>query len=127
MASLTPAEKKLDKVFSLYIRKKYTQKGYGKCYTCKRIIPFEDADAGHYINRNHKATRWDERNVKLQCRSCNRFQSGMSDEFAIALQEEYGEGVLRDLNQVKWHPYKINDLQIKQMITDYQSKLNELT
>ena len=61
---------KLDKVFSEYIRKRDTHNGVFKCISCGRILPYEQADCGHYINRKHMSTRFDEMNCNAQCRSC---------------------------------------------------------
>ncbi len=61
---------KLDKVFSEYIRKRDTRNGVFKCISCGRILPYEQADCGHYINRKHMSTRFDEMNCNAQCRSC---------------------------------------------------------
>lgn len=61
---------KLDRVFSEYIRKRDTKDGYFICISCGRRLPYGQADCGHYINRRHLATRWDEENCNAQCRKC---------------------------------------------------------
>ena len=124
--SLTKNEKKLDRLFSKYIRLSSSKNEICKCYTCGVMNHWKEMDAGHYITRQHKGTRWDERNVKVQCRKCNRFESGVSDEFALHLLKDYGKEVLEELNQAKWIPTKIDDFQILAMIEDYKLKLKEL-
>jgi len=116
----------LDQVFSKYVRFSNAKNGYVRCYTCNAVHPPEDVDAGHYVTRQHMGTRWDERNVKPQCRSCNRFKSGVSDEFALHLLKDYGEGILEDLNKHKWIPTKITELEMMEMIKDYREKLKVL-
>lgn len=118
--------KKLDRIFSQYIRKKDLKNECNRCYTCKKIITYEETDAGHYITRQHMATRFDERNVKPQCRRCNRFQSGCADEFALHLLEDYGADVLAELNQAKWTPTKVDDLTIIGMQMDYKERLKKI-
>jgi len=84
-------------------------------------------DAGHYITRQHSATRWSEINVKPQCRSCNRFKSGVSDEFALHLIKDYGVEILEELNRHKWIPTKaLNDLEMKELTKEYERKLISL-
>lgn len=61
---------KLDRVFSEYIRKRDSKDGYFTCISCGRILPYEQADCGHYINRIHMATRYSEVNCNAQCRKC---------------------------------------------------------
>jgi len=125
MASLTQNEKKLDKLFSKYIRLSNSKNEICRCYTCGAMNHWKEMDAGHYITRQHKATRWDERNVKVQCRRCNRFESGVSDEFALHLLKDYGQEVLEELNRAKWIPTKIDAFQILAMIEDYKLKIKE--
>jgi len=59
---------KLDKVFSIYIRKKHANhQGYVKCVTCGKTLHWEGAHAGHFQSRRYLSTRWDEQNVAPQC------------------------------------------------------------
>ena len=54
-------KKELDMVFSLFIRAKYPK----VCYTCKATD--KTLQCGHFITRNHLATRWLESNCRPQC------------------------------------------------------------
>ena len=75
-ASQATLVKKLDKVFSQYIRLRDTfPNGTFRCISCGQIKPFEQADAGHYHSRRHMSTRFDEENVSSECRFCNRFSA----------------------------------------------------
>lgn len=68
--------KKLDRVFSLYIRlrdSKPFNHQYFRCISCGQIKPFDQMDCGHFIGRTHMATRFDEDNCHGECRGCNRF------------------------------------------------------
>lgn len=94
------AKKKCDRYFSKYIRKRDTDyRGIGQCITCGKHVSIKSADAGHFIRRDREATRYDERNVNLQCRECNRFKSGEQFEHAKAIDEKYGEGTADELLQ----------------------------
>ena len=86
--------KKLDKIFSIYIRKKDADfHGYVDCYTCGVSKNWKyEIDAGHFMGRGKYATRWDEQNVKPQCKSCNGFRSGEQYLFSKHLDKEYGDG-----------------------------------
>lgn len=59
--------KKLDRIFSKYIRLRDTKTGFGLCITCESLISFTNCDAGHFVTRDRIATRYDERNVNAQC------------------------------------------------------------
>lgn len=127
MASLTPHEKKLDRVFSKWVRYSAADRnGIAKCYTCGKLGEPKRMHASHYIDRTHKCTRWDERNVKAACVHCNTFKEGNKDEYALHLIRDYGSDILDELNRAKWTPCKTDDLQILAMIEDYQKKLKEL-
>ena len=87
---------KIDKVFHEYIRRRDADNntGYCNCITCKKPIHFTESDGGHFISRGRLATRYDERNVKAQCRKCNRFDFGRQYEFSLALGEQLSEELL---------------------------------
>jgi len=119
-------KKKLDRIFSKYIRKRDTKKGYGKCVTCRVIKPYEDLDCGHYISRQHLATRWDEYNCAIQCRKCNRFMGGEQDEFAVYLMDKYGKDIIHELNKSKWTPIKLDDLWAMGQIQYFKDKIEDL-
>ena len=126
MASLTKNEKALDKIFSKWVRYSRAKNGYCVCVSCEKMEPPEDMDAGHYLSREHKATRWNEMNCWPQCRSCNRFKEGRKDGYALFLEKKYGHGILQELEKQKWTPVKIDDLQIMAMVHEYKQKLHDL-
>ena len=110
-------KRKLDRVFSLYIR----QRDHGKCYTCGVKRDIREMDAGHYIKRGHYATRYDERNVHCQCRACNRFKGGMMDEYAVHLLKDYGPNILNELNRLKHTIKKFTIKELQEKIKYYES------
>ena len=68
--------KKLDKVFSLYIRlRDVMPSGLFRCISCGQIKPYSQEDCGHYISRTNMITRFDEDNCNGECRACNRLSS----------------------------------------------------
>lgn len=63
--------RKLDKVFSLYIRLRDAMpNGYVRCISCGQIKRFEDMDCGHFHSRKNMSTRYDEENCNSECRYC---------------------------------------------------------
>lgn len=72
----TDLTKKLDKVFSAYIRlRDVMPSGVFRCISCGQIKRFEQGDCGHYHSRIHMATRWEPDNCHMECRACNRVSS----------------------------------------------------
>ena len=89
---------KLDRVFSSYIRLKYSDwKGQCVCYTCGRRMSFKQAQAGHFIGRGNEAVRWDERNVRVQCPYCNEVLEGNLIVFEEELRDELGKDTFNSL------------------------------
>ena len=100
---------KIDKVFHEYIRRRdVNDHGYGKCVSCDKAIHFSESDAGHFISRGAMATRWDERNVNLQCRKCNRFEYGRQFEYSLKIGTELAEELLQESRQL----YKLSLIHI---------------
>src|SRR3990167_1432031 len=92
--SLKSLRNRLDKIFSLYIRKRdANDKVIGACYTCGHVSVLE---AGHFVPRQH-ATRWDERNVHGQCSYCNRWLHGNLYAYGKRLALDYGQPVVDEL------------------------------
>ena len=56
----------LDRLVSLYVRKKEN-----RCFTCGNRLSFKKRQAGHYLSRTIRRTRWDLDNVHVQCNKCN--------------------------------------------------------
>jgi len=117
MAKKKPSLHNADKWFSIYTRiRDCDGDGEGVCCSCgKSKIYWRDADAGHFIPRQHRATRYHERNVHLQCRHCNRFNNGAPGGYASFIIQRYGVSTLENLDRlsrttVKWTAFEINNM-----------------
>ena len=114
---------KIDKPFHEYVRRsKVDSEGYGQCISCKKGIHFSESDAGHFITRGALSTRWDIRNVNLQCRKCNRFEYGRQYEYSLALGSELAEELLIKSKQ----PLKMADFEYQEIFEEFRDKLKEL-
>jgi hypothetical protein len=119
-------ERKLDEVFSKWVRFSNAKKGYCVCVSCGKIDAPERMDAGHFVDRAHHCLRWDERNVQPQCRHCNRFKEGQKDSYALFLVRKYGANILEELNNQKHNICQFRTLELEEMIKDYKEKLKQL-
>ena len=79
--SIRALTKKLDALFSKFVRWKDAENGLIKCFTCDHRASPKTMQAGHYIPRQYKITRWDEDNVRPQCYSCNMLYCGRPQDF----------------------------------------------
>ena len=96
------AEKRAWTWFSKYIRlrdciRTTGRKDMFKCISCGAITAFGSGDAGHFISRSYKATKFDERNVFGQCAKCNRFLQGQWDKMYEAIRDLHGQETIDDL------------------------------
>jgi hypothetical protein len=118
---------KLDAIFSKYVRLSHADgRGNIRCFTCDKVAPVAEMDCGHFVGRQHKSTRWLEKNCKPQCRYCNRYCEGKKDVFAVRLVQTYGPHILMELQEQKniLTNYKPPDLE--EMIRSYKEKLTAL-
>ena len=116
--------KKLDTVFSQYIRRSNADNnGYCTCVTCNKTFHWKEIQAGHFMSRKHYSIRWDERNVKPQCVACNLYRAGEQYKYSLFLGSEVANVLyLQSKEIVKFTNYELED-----MINDYSEKLKKLT
>jgi hypothetical protein len=117
---------KLDDIFSKFIRKRDCGDKEGRCISCNKPITFATCDAGHYINRKHMATRFDEKNVNAQCISCNRFDEGNIQGYRRGLIVKYGEKETDMLEIKKHNECHLSEVELDLLIAFYKQKLKQL-
>ena len=123
--TLSDLEKKLDREFSYYIRRKDADEGGSVgCFTCNGLFFWKDLDCGHFIKRQHRSTRWREDNCKPQCRRDNHFMGGRQDDFAQGIIKEHGQQTFEELMQLKYQTFKVTRPYLEEMIEKYK-KLNQ--
>ena len=120
-------EKKLDKAFSEYIRFRDTRGGFGRCVSCGAYKDYGQLDAGHFINRKWRATRWHEDNVHAQCIPCNRFSEGDAAGYALYMLDRYGRDKVDYLRSLSRTTAKFTDSEGELMLLDFKKKLKDLT
>jgi hypothetical protein len=121
-------KKKLDAVFSKYIRLRYAHSKDGKiyceCVTCGNINEVSKMQCGHFMSRRYNSTRFNEQNCNVQCVACNRFDQGRQYEHHLYIEKEHGEGTsdkLYKLSRVN-KAFKVEELQ--NAIEHYENKVN---
>jgi hypothetical protein len=118
--------KKLDTVFSLYIRQRYSINEISKCFTCGKEDHYKKLQCGHFQSRKHYSTRWDEVNCQVQCAGCNVFKYGEQFIFGKNLNLEFGEGTSEELYLKAKQIIKFSNNDLEDLITNYNSLITDL-
>lgn len=104
-----------------------TDTGIGECCTCGRIVNWKyKADAGHFIGKGMgggSGVYFDERNVHLQCKSCNAFRQGHPLVYYDFMLKKYGQAVIDELRIKDKIPQKHN---YRALAEFYKQRFNEL-
>ena len=118
---------KLDSIFSMYIRLRDSNDNcFVKCCTCGDWVTMSLADCGHYHDRQHMGTRWDELNCHSQCHDCNRYHDGKIKRYDKFMLKTYGQEQLdllveRKKSNRKWHRFEMHA-----MIKLYRDEVSKL-
>lgn len=121
-------EKKLDEIFSQYIRLNHSDSnGVCRCVTCGKPVFWKDIQNGHYMSRVYRSTRFDENNCRPQCMPCNVFLHGNISKYRKALVEELG-GEMVDMIETKaWSiTMKYTALEYEEMYHMYKEEVERL-
>lgn len=125
--SISQLTKKLDTVFSLYIRLVNSNKhGQVKCFTCDRIDYYKSIQNGHFQSRRFMSTRFTETNCAPQCYACNVGLSGMQYEFGKRLDLKYGKGMADKMVQLSKEVKKFTTDEMLELIEYYRSAVDDL-
>ena len=116
---------KLDREFSLFIRHRDSKNGSFICISCNTPKPYSQADCGHFINRQHLSTRFDEINCNAQCRKCNRFSEGNAQGYRLGLIAKYGNRAVNLLDVKKSQTRKFSIFELEVLIKYYREKNKE--
>lgn len=117
--------KRLDNVFSKYIRMKDAVDGLATCVTCGNTKEWKLQQNGHYESRGKLPTRWDEINCHVQCYACNVAMKGNYTSYARYMVNRYGVEVLEDLHRKATSGEKIPTPQIREWIELYKKKVSQ--
>ena len=125
--SLPSLDKKLWRIVSEYIRRRDVTFGdCCSCPTCGKVGHWKAFDAGHFISRDKKSTKFDEKNIHAQCPACNRFKSGKQYEMSIYIDQKYGEGTANSLLIKSKQLVRRKRFDYEYLIDEFKKKLEGL-
>ena len=129
MAKKTKRKKlieKLDRVFSVYIRRRFAKDDIAECFTCGKQDHWKKLQNGHFQSRKHYATRWHELNCQVQCAGCNVFRYGEQYKFSKKLDLTYYDGLAEKLHIESNKTVKLDNIALDMLITKYQDLIDKL-
>ena len=114
--------KKLDNIFSQYIRLSNSVNDIAECVTCNKKDHWKKMQCGHFQSRKHYSTRWDERNVAVQCAGCNVFRYGEQFKFSLYLGKKLSQELLDKSRIIT----KFASYELEEMVEHYSFKVKKL-
>ena len=124
--TISKLKKKLDALFSQYIRRRNAVDDMCTCFTCGCTKHYKEMHAGHFQSRRFLSVRWDEVNVQVQCPKCNLFNQGEQFKFGLYLDQKYGKGTAESLQQRAHTIVKISRVDYQEAIENIKKKLKRL-
>jgi len=129
--TLTSLRKKLWKIFSLYIKLKYSTDGKTvRCFTCGADLDIgtSNCQVGHCFTKTaYPYHYFNENNVRPQCYHCNISKSGDGPTFYRRLLDILGQEVMDDIFETKSTPTKRTVEWYEDKTEEYNNKILELT
>lgn len=115
----------LDAVFSKYIRYRDMRDGKVICFICGAKVPFAEAQAMHYVDRDQMATRYDEMNVNGGCENCNCYDGNHKARYFAKLFLIHGQdNVLSMINRSRLLQ-KFMRFELEYLIIEYTEKVKQ--
>lgn len=118
--------KKLDSIFSQYIRMKNSRMGDATCVTCGVSRPWKQMQNGHFFTRGRYPTRWEENNCHVQCAACNVFLHGNYIVYTRYMIKRYGSDYVDELERISLSKTKIPTPVLVEMIDRYKEEVVKL-
>jgi len=118
-------EKEADRVFSILVRKTYSEDGWCNCFVCGKPFLISDIDNGHCFKRGNHATRWLLDNCRPQCKSCNQFTI-TDDQYKEKLKEVIGIVRFEEIERLSRSTCKLSNVDGKELIAHINKKIREL-
>lgn len=120
------AVKKLDHIFSWYIRIKNSVNGDATCVTCGKTTPWGQMQNGHFYTRGRYPTRWNEMNCHVQCPACNVFLKGNYIVYTKYMIDRYGRAAVDDLEVLSLSGSKIPTVKLLEDIDFYTKEVDRM-
>jgi hypothetical protein len=128
---MKPNEKAARKWYSRYVRLKGCIETtwdvkYGKCFTCGKIMSFEQLQCGHFVSGRSNSLFFEPNNSHIQCPTCNTVLGGNSEIYLNKMIAVYGETEVARLQNLRHKNVKITDYEFKTLASEYRSRCERI-
>ena len=132
LPTISKIEKKLDAIFSRFIRLRDALKTTWTttdliCYTCGKFTPVKDWHNMHFISRRFKRLRWSEVNCRGWCYACNVMLHGNYIVYTRKMQEDNWIEFVDELIRLSKEIYKADREWIKERTEYYEQEVLKLS
>ena len=125
LRSLKSLKAELDRVFSVYVRRRGADsEGFNTCVSCGSREHWKRLQAGHYVRRQHLATRWYSDNAWPQCFACNVWRRGNYAAYSAWLIDRHIDP--RTLVNLSRQPYLPKRSDFEELLNHYKKQLDNL-
>lgn len=126
-ASKRPLKAKAWRLFSEYIRRKYSdENGNCECVTCGKIDHWSELQAGHSVSGRTNSVLFVEDIVHPQCVRCNIFMGGNYERYTLFMIDMYGRAKYEELLDLKNVSVKISVTDLEEICVKYKSLIDQL-
>jgi hypothetical protein len=125
-STIRSLKKYADRIFSELVRRSACDGEYCQCITCGEYDHWKNMQAGHFIGRQYNATRYDRRNVNVQCPKCNCWDEGRKYDYGKWLIDLYGEDITDVLRELSHTSKRFTITELKEMIAEMKQELKGL-
>jgi hypothetical protein len=124
--SISELKKKLDAVFSLWVRHRGSKDGMNTCVCCGVVKPIKELQCAHYFSRRYLALRFHEKNGHPNCVRCNVLLNGNYPAYAKFMIDTYGLEEIEKMDVQKNNIVKLNRFFYENMIQHYTEEVAKL-
>lgn len=94
---------------------------WGNCFTCNKLVRFEEGQCGHFVGGRTNAVFFEEHNSFLQCKHCNETLGGNPEVYREKMIKRYGIEEVERLEALRFKPVKFFDADYE----EYERKFSE--
>lgn len=98
----------------------------GICISCGKMYEFSKLQAGHLVPGRRNAVLFDEDGVNAQCIRCNKYLSGNTAKYRVALLKKIGAHRVEMCEARAYEMVKYTDFDFKEIGKMYKKKYEDL-